>query len=110
MPVMPAVNMWEDEKAYHVEAELPGISEKDLSISVLGNELRIEGGREEENVEEKKNYLRRERSFGKFSRILRFPVDLEDSKAEAKYENGILHLTLPKAAAALPRKVAVKVV
>jgi HSP20 family protein len=107
---MPAVNMWEDEKVYHVEAELPGISEKDLSISILGNELRIEGGREEENVEEKKNFLRRERSFGKFSRILRFPVDLEDSKAEAKYENGVLHLTLPKAIAALPRKVAVKVI
>lgn len=104
----PAVDAWEDEKAFHVEAEMPGLNEKDIEISVLGNELRIVGGTEAEREAKEAKYHRRERFIGKFSRVLRFPVDIEDGKVEAKYESGILKITLPKAAAALPRKIEVK--
>ena len=104
----PAVDAWEDEKAFHVEAEMPGLKEKDIEISVLGNELRILGGTEAEKEEKETKYHRRERFVGRLSRVLRFPVDIEDGKVEAKYESGILKITLPKAAAALPRRIEVK--
>jgi HSP20 family protein len=104
----PAVDAWEDEKAFHVEAEMPGLKEKDIEISVLGNELRIVGGTETGKEEKDNKYHRRERFVGRFSRVLRFPVDIEDGKVEAKYESGILSITLPKAAAALPRRIEVK--
>jgi HSP20 family protein len=87
---------------------MPGLKEKDIEISVLGNELRILGGTESEKEEKDTKYHRRERFVGRFQRVLRFPVDIEDGKVEAKYESGILKITLPKAAAALPRKIEVK--
>ncbi|MCA9284409.1 MAG: Hsp20/alpha crystallin family protein [Gemmatimonadetes bacterium] len=103
----PAVNAWEDDHAYHVEAELAGFQEKDIEITVLGNELRISGRREEKTEENAKVY-HRERYVGEFSRVLRFPVDLDDSKVEAKLDHGVLRVRLPKAAAALPRKIEVQ--
>jgi HSP20 family protein len=103
----PAVNAWEDEKAFHVEAELPGFEEKDLSLTVLGNELRLEGKREEKQEENAKVY-HRERYAGEFARILRFPVDVDEGKIEARFKNGLLTVTLPKAAASLPRKIEVR--
>ena len=103
----PALNSWEDEKNYYVEAELPGVKEKEIEISVLGNELRVSGHREE-TVEENKTFHRRERYVGKFERTLRFPVEIEDGKVEAKFKDGLLTITLPKAHAALPRKIEVR--
>ena len=103
----PAVNAWEDEKAFHVEAELPGFEEKDVNVTVLGNELRLEGRREEKHEESEKVY-HRERYTGEFARVLRFPVDIEESRIEARFKNGLLTITLPKAAAALPRRIEVR--
>lgn len=103
----PAVNAWEDEKVFHVEAELPGFEEKDIQVTVLGNELRLEGKREEIRDENTKLY-HRERYYGEFARVLRFPVDLDESKVDANFKNGLLTITLPKAAASLPRKIEVK--
>ncbi len=107
----PAVNAWEDEKAFHVEAELPGFEEKDVTVTVLGNELRLEGRHEEKREEkdaEKTKVHYRERYTGEFSRVLRFPIDLDEGKIEARFKNGLLTVTLPKAAAALPRKIEVR--
>lgn len=104
------VNVWEDENAYHLEAELPGFSEKDVEITVLGDELRIEAGKEE-NKEEKDprgNLIRRERRTGKVSRSLRFAVDIEENDVKAKFEHGLLTIDLPKAKAALPRKIQIR--
>lgn len=103
----PSVNAWEDEKAYHVEAELPGFDQKDVTVTVLGNELRIEGKREETSGDDRKVF-HRERHTGEFARVLRFPVDLDDSKIEANFKNGLLTVVLPKTAAALPRKIEVR--
>ena len=104
------VNVWEDENTYHVEAELPGFSERNVELSVLGNELRIEAKAEEQTEEkdEKGKLLRRERWTGTTSRVLRFAVDLEDTKVNAKFENGLLTVTLPKAKAALPRRIEIR--
>ena len=103
----PAVNAWEDEKSFHVEAELPGFDEKDIQLTVLGAELRIEGKREDVREENVKVY-QRERHRGEFARVLRFPVEIDEGKIEAHFKNGLLSVTLPKASAALPRKIEVK--
>lgn len=103
----PAVNAWEDEKSFHVEAEVPGFEEKDLNITVLGNELRLSGARTAGDEEDRKIF-HRERYTGEFTRVLRFPVDIDDSRISASFRNGLLRVTLPKAAAALPRKIEIK--
>lgn len=103
----PAMNAWEDEKSFHVEAELPGFDEKDVQVTVLGNELWLEGHREEK-YEENAKIVQRERYSGEFKRVLRFPVDLDEGKIEARFKNGLLTVTLPKASAALPRKIEIR--
>ncbi len=75
---------------------------------MLGNELTLTGARETSSEEEGKTFHRRERHSGKFERVLRFPVDIDDSKIDATFEDGLLKVTLPKAQAALPRKIEVK--
>lgn len=107
----PAVNAWEDESSFHVEAEVPGFEEKDLTLTVLGNELRVSGTRAAGNAdpnEENRKIFHRERYTGEFTRVLRFPVDIDDSRISATFKNGLLSVTLPKAAAALPRKIEIK--
>jgi HSP20 family protein len=103
----PAIDSWEDEKSYHLAVELPGFSKKDVEVSLLGKELEISGSREEES-DDGATYHRRERYSGRFHRKFRFPVDVDSGKVEARFENGVLTLTVPKAEAALPRKIEVK--
>jgi len=103
----PPVNVWEEAEVYHVEAELPGVLQENLNIQVTaGNTLTISGERKEETLEG--SWHRRERGAGKFSRVLTFPSALDPDKVEATLENGVLHLTLPKAEAARPRRITVK--
>ncbi len=104
----PAVNVWEDPEALHVEAELPGLNLKDLEIHVTGNnQLTIKGERKP-NVPEKSVWHRQERGFGQFVRVLTLPFEIDANKVEARFENGVLLLNLPKHAAAKPRKITVK--
>lgn len=107
----PALNASEDEKNLYVEVEMPGLFKDDFDLSVVGKELTISGGREEKNEGERAEGVtvhRSERFSGKFERTVRFGVDIEADQVEAKYKNGILTITLPKAATALPRKIQVK--
>lgn len=102
----PPVNVWEEAEVYHVEAELPGVLIENLHIQVTGgNILTISGERKEETLEG--CWHRRERGAGKFTRALNFPVALDPDKVEAKLDNGVLHLSLPKAEAARPRRITV---
>jgi HSP20 family protein len=103
----PALNAWEDEKHVYVEAEVPGLSQDDLEINFVDNELVISGGREDK-VEDGKTFHRSERFYGKFSRSVRFGVDIDPDKVEASLENGVLTVKLQKADVALPRKIKVK--
>jgi HSP20 family protein len=104
----PPLNVWEDGDAFHIEAEVPGLVEEQIHVSVTNrNEVSIEG---ERLVQEPANgrWHRRERGFGRFQRVLALPTPVDSDKVEAKLENGVLHLTLPKAAEARPRRIAVK--
>jgi HSP20 family protein len=104
----PPVNVWEDTDAVHVEAELPGLNLNDLEIYVTGgNQLTIKGERKQE-LPEKSVRHREERTYGAFTRVLTLPFPVNADKVDARFENGVLHVTLPKHEAAKPRKINVK--
>lgn len=104
----PELNVWEDEHAVFAEADLPGIDPAKLEITVTGgNQLTVQGEREAPKVEGA-SWLRQERPFGKFARVVTLPTLVDADKVEAKYEAGVLRLTLPKHEAAKPRKIQVK--
>jgi HSP20 family protein len=100
----PPLNVWEDEGNLYVEAELPGIAQDDLEISVLGKQLTIKGERRELTSQQGTCY-RRERGYGKFSRTLELPVELDADRVEARSEQGVLTITLPKLPEAQPRRI-----
>jgi HSP20 family protein len=104
----PALNVWEDEANLFVEAELPGMELSDLEIYVTGgNQLTIKGERRQPNYE-KSVWHRQERGFGTFVRTVTLPAAVDSEKVEARFQDGVLIVTLPKAEAAKPRKIAVK--
>jgi HSP20 family protein len=104
----PAINVWENDSAVFAEAELPGVSQDQLEIYVTdGDQLTVQGERKPAE-HASGTWHRRERGFGKFSRTLTLPANVDAEKVEARIENGVLHITLPKSEAARPRKIAVK--
>lgn len=104
----PAINLWEDEDALHLEAELPGLQLEDLEIFVTGhNQFTLKGERKAPAAE-KATQHRQERGFGKFTRTLGLPYAVDENAVEARFENGVLKVRLPKHEAAKPRKIEIK--
>ena len=104
----PPVNVWEDQEAVHVEAELPGLNLNDLEIFVTGNnQLTIKGERKPQLPEGGVRH-RQERAHGTFVRVLTLPFPVDADKVDARFENGVLLVRLPKHEAAKPRKITVK--
>jgi HSP20 family protein len=104
----PAVNVWGDEDKVYAEAELPGMQLDHLEIYVAeGNQLTIQGERRQ-RVLEKGAWHRLERGFGQFRRTILLPVNVDADKVEARFEHGVLFVTLPKSEAAKPRRISVK--
>ncbi len=108
MRTYPSVSTWEDQENFYVEAELPGLKSDDLNVSVVGNEVTIKGERREPQKPEEVGYQRRERGFGAFNRVLRLPTDVDEDHVEATLRDGVLTITLPKAAAPRARKINVE--
>jgi len=104
----PPINVWLGENEAVVTAELPGIDPAKLDISIIGDSLTLGGLHESEKADLEKNYHRQERSFGPFRRSIMLPFQVEADKVEASYEKGVLQLTLPRAEAEKPRKIAIK--
>jgi HSP20 family protein len=102
----PAINIWEDDAGFHVEAELPGYRLEDLEILVEGQNLTLKGERQAAPVEGVTCH-RRERNGAAFSRVVRLPLDVEAGKVEATLKDGILMVHLPKAESAKVRKIPV---
>ena len=97
----PAINVLEDEKAYHVELAAPGMSKENFNIHVDDdNNLVIKMEKKQENEDEKKSqrYLRREFSYTKFQQTLILPEDVDKKGISASVENGVLNVVLPKIA------------
>lgn len=99
------VNIREDEDAYLLSALVPGLKAEDLNIQVLENVVSIEG----EFKADEGEYLLNELPNGSFQRTLRMPAPIEADAVEAKIEQGVLTLTLPKAESARPKKIQVSV-
>jgi HSP20 family protein len=92
----PLVDETEDEKAFHIEVELPGMDQKDVDVSYSDGLLTISGEKKEEKEEKKKDYYRKERSFGSFRRVLPIPGAVDESKIQASFKKGVLSIELPK--------------
>ena len=94
----PKVDVRETDKEVEVVAELPGMDEEDVEVSVTDGALVLRGEKESQAEEEDEGYLLRERSFGYFERIVPLPDNLEIEKAAATFKNGVLTVHLPKQA------------
>ena len=105
----PVLNVWEEENALFVEADLPGVDPAKLDVTVTeGNQLTIQGERAAPEIQGAV-WVRQERPSGRFIRTIELPVLVNADKVEAKYEQGVLKLTLPKHEATKPRKIEVKI-
>jgi HSP20 family protein len=100
----PHVDVRETEKEILIEAELPGIDEKDISLALQDGVLTIRGEKKHEHDEEKENYRVMERRYGSFQRSLRLPDSVDEDKVEANFNNGVLKVSLPKRPEAIGKK------
>lgn len=107
-PSFPAMNVWSSEEGLILTAEVPGIRPEDIDVSVVGETLNLTGARKPEELKEGTRYHRQERGYGKFSRTIQLPFPVDVNKVEATFKNGLLHISLPRAEADKPRKIAVK--
>jgi HSP20 family protein len=104
----PTVEMYEKGDKFVVKADLPGMKKEELDISVVGDTLTIKGERKAESEVKNEDYYRCELCYGKFSRSIALPGAVDAEKIEAKYENGVLEITLPKVEEAKPKKIEIK--
>lgn len=107
----PRVDVHEDEKAVYVKAEIPGLDEKDLNVTLHNSMLTISGEKKAEKKEEDKdrNYYYCERSFGSFNRTIELPDGIKADGVKAHYKNGVLEIELAKDEKAQPRKITIDV-
>jgi HSP20 family protein len=94
--MMPRVDVRETDKEVEVVAELPGMDEADLDVSVSEGMLTIRGEKKEEREREDKGYVLRERSFGRIERLVPLPVGIDPDSAKATFKNGVLTVTIAK--------------
>jgi HSP20 family protein len=107
-PTYPAINIWTNEDGQIISAEMPGVHPDDIDIDVTGDALSISGERKPDEVAEDARYHRRERTYGSFSRTVQLPFMVDTNKVEASFKNGILMISLPRAEADKPKKIAIK--
>jgi HSP20 family protein len=105
---LPSLEMYEKEDKVVVRAEIPGMKQEDIDISVEDSTLTIKGERKAESEVKDEDYYRCELSYGRFSRSIALPSKVQAEKVAASYDDGILEITLPKAPEAKPKKIAVK--
>jgi HSP20 family protein len=93
---LPVVDVSESEKKVTVNVELPGLDEKDVTVSFIDGHLMIRGEKTEEKEEKRKGYYRTERSFGEFSRVIPLPTGVDTNKVSTVFKKGLLSITLLK--------------
>jgi HSP20 family protein len=107
---MPRMDLVETDKDIQVTAELPGMDEKDVEVTLTGDTLTLKGEKKSESEEKGKNVHRMERTHGAFQRTIVLPAEVQADKVEAAFKKGVLTVTLPKtpAAQAGARRIEVK--
>jgi HSP20 family protein len=106
---VPAIDVKETENGYSLEAELPGITDKDIELKLEGNMLTLATKKEERKEEKKDHYLLKERKSYSFTRSFVVPEDVDAEKISAEFKNGLLTLSLPKSEKAKPKMLEIKV-
>jgi HSP20 family protein len=96
-----AINVAETKDAFEVTAELPGVDEKDIKVSLDNNQLVISGEKKAESTKEEKDWHVEERSYGSFYRSISLPFEPEDGAVDAHFDKGVLHLLIKKPAKAI---------
>lgn len=104
----PRMDVSETRDAYEISVELPGLNKNDIHISMEDHLLTIRGERKEEKEQNNKRYHRLERRYGAFERSLPLPQNVKEKEIEANYENGILHVTVPKTEKSTAKEIKVK--
>lgn len=104
----PAVNVREDSEALHIEAQLPGIDEQDVHLSVTDRTLELRGERKAEHEDQTNGYLVREATYGSFARSFSLPSYVDPEAVKARYERGVLKITVPKQERAKPRVIPIE--
>lgn len=105
----PEIDISESDEEYVVKADIPGIDQKDLSVTLSGGNLTIKGERREEKEEKKKHFHRIERRYGSFQRTIQIPGEVDENKITANYRDGVLEIHLPKTEKTKPREIKVEV-
>jgi HSP20 family protein len=100
---IPRLDISESETDFKVQAELPGMDEKDIQIRLEKDTLFLSGEKKTESEEKEKTYHRVERCYGSFERVIPFGANLDEDKVSAVFKNGVLTITLPKAAEELKK-------
>lgn len=103
----PSCEITDTEKSYRVSLDIPGLKKEEIDIEVKENALYITGERKFETKSEKDNVLRTERKYGKFSRVFSLPQNVNTEMIEARFEDGVLEVNLPKEEKAQSKKIAI---
>lgn len=104
---VPAVDVHEEDDAYVVEADIPGLKKEDIHLEVIENTLTIKGERKSERETKKDGFRRVERSYGSFQRSVEVPGGFDAENVSAKFEDGVLKVRMPKREETKPRRIAV---
>jgi HSP20 family protein len=104
----PAADVAEHAKEYSVKVELPGMEMKDIKVHLTEDVLVIRGEKKREQTEQGKSWKCCEREYGLFERSFRFPIPVQGEKVKAKYVNGVLTVTVPKAEEVTPREIQIE--
>lgn len=104
----PSLNLSENETAFEVSAELPGLEAEEVNVEWKEGRLWISGEKKEEIEEKEKTFHKIERRHGEFRRMIELPAAVDESKVEATFENGVLTIHIPKSEKVKPTKIPVK--
>lgn len=105
---VPRTNIAEHEHAYELSFELPGLEEKDIHVQLHDHVLTISAERKDDREAQGRRWHRVEHRYGRFTRTIQLPQDANDQAIEAVYRQGILHVTVPKAAESKPTRIQVR--
>ena len=103
----PAVDIHEEDKQFVVRADLPGVKQEDLEVSLTGNRLTVSGSREQERREQDEQYYTSERLFGRFSRSFTLPDGADPDRVQADLKDGVLTLSIPKRPEVQPKRITI---
>jgi HSP20 family protein len=102
------MNVWNGMDSAVITAELPGVDPESVDISIVGETLTLSGQRQPEEMPEEARYHRQERGNGRFTRAFQLPFLVDANGVEARFERGVLQISLPRAEADKPKKITVK--